>query len=292
MIPLDQIKAKNVANILTKLKEGKVLTEREHRTLAEYQEEQAANSHLDKVWENGIPNAILCEHWGVVKSYLSKLRKTKDMPPFRTLREADLWRAQNAPPAPQRQNAALQTRAEPANPPPHHAPGQPPPPADFPEDLHLDDTTDFDELMLRQAEGAVKMAWWLLQEAVRRRDHAGVAYANKNWSEAAKQAAAVRERFLAIQQKTGELLPLDLVLDTVGTTLGGIRSGLARLPSRTARLANPEDPNHAAAIIEKEVDRILQLSAPALDRVARELTKKTASRTATTSNESETTETP
>lgn len=273
MIPsVDAIRAKNIANILTKLKEGKILSEREQRMIAEYQEEQSQTSSLDKVWKNGVTNNALVEHWGVVKSYLSKLRKEKQMPVFSTLREADLWRAQNAPPVVRRQNAAIQARKTPEE---ETQSGNFGPAAtsmpDFSEAISENKSECFDELMLQQAEGAVKMAWWLLEEAVKKRDHAAVAFANKNWSEAAKQAGTVRERFLTLKEKNGELLHLDLVMNIVGNTLGGIRSGLARLPGRCAAAANPENPELAQREIEREIDRLLELVHPAADRIEQEL---------------------
>ncbi|MCC5840459.1 MAG: hypothetical protein JJT96_10055 [Opitutales bacterium] len=58
-----------------------------------------------------IPDEILAAWWDLSRGALSKMRKTKRMPPFFTLAEADEWRALNAPPNPRRQEAARRAAA-------------------------------------------------------------------------------------------------------------------------------------------------------------------------------------
>src|SRR5690625_4343083 len=200
----------------------------------------------------------LARHWNVSRSYISKLRKEKQMPDFATSAEADTWRQLHASPANKRGRPSSPKNDAENN---HFSSASETSPIDLQDFVSSDQ--EFDTLMIRHAEEVPQIAYGLYRRAAEKGDPIIVAQQVKNWGEASKQAAAVRRQFLEIKQRTGELLPIDETMNIVGVTLGGIISGLARLPHRCAKEANPEDPARAQAAIAAAVDRILELAKPA-----------------------------
>jgi hypothetical protein len=222
----------------------------------------------------------LAEHWGTSRAYVSKLKRSysaggKSMPDFFTLADADKWRSMNAPPERKRGGSQSQRENETAekNPEPieHPTPKYSTPEEQIDVNSFVDTEEEFDVLMIRHAEEVPQICFGLYKLAAERGDLGALANRVRDWGEATKQAAAVRSRFLDIKQRTGELIPLDVCLNVVGITLGGIRSGMLRLGARAAREANPEDPSRAQKAIDHEVDRIFSMAGPAEERIRREL---------------------
>lgn len=222
----------------------------------------------------------LAEHWGTSRAYVSKLKRSyaaggKSMPDFSTLADADKWRSMNAPP--ERKRGGSQSQRENATAEKNPAPIQPqepkynPPAEQIDVAAFVDNEEEFDVLMIRHAEEVPQICFGLYKLAAERGDLGALANRVRDWGEATKQAAAVRARFLDIKQRTGELIPLDVCMNVVGITLGGIRSGMIRLGARAAREANPDDPGRAQKAIDAAVDRIFSMAGPAEERIRREL---------------------
>ena len=89
--------------------------------------------------------------------------------------------------------------------------------------------------------------------------------------EASDAAAYVRERFLGLQEKSRTLLPLDEVMDVVGTELQAVRQALSKLGELCANDANPADPAVARRVIDAAVDNICARFGLLLNRAQREL---------------------
>jgi hypothetical protein len=115
---------------------------------------------------------------------------------------------------------------------------------------------DFDAIMVEHAEQVPVAAYDLYLQATRAGNDAQVSVRIKNWGEASKQAAAVREKFIELQEKTGQLLPMDIMLDVVGTILQAIVSSLDTMGSRIAKQANPENPDLALRVINEAIDEV------------------------------------
>lgn len=145
------------------------------------------------------------------------------------------------------------------------------------EILSLDDimaqlqTGSFDELMVEHAERVPVAAYNLYLQAVRAGNDAQVSQRIKNWGEASKQASAVREKFVELQEKTGQLLPMDIMLDVVGEVLQAIVYAMDTLGSKYAAKANPENPELAKDVLNKAADEIKQRILESEDRVRTEV---------------------
>jgi hypothetical protein len=249
--------------------------------------------------EKPIRKADLARHWRVSPPYITKLVKKKGMPCFTDLASADAWRAVNAPPKPSNQKpieASMEngieadkkiavfsgtTKAPESKqaPGPESASGTPQglppntnPPAEVIDVLAFIRTDkDFDALMIEQAERVPQIAYGLFLRASNRCNPAEIAAANKNWHESAKAAAAVRGEFLSLQERTGTLIPLDRVMDIVGTEMQALRAALAKFGERCGPIANPADPLLAQRAIDAGIDRLLQLMVSVESRAAKEL---------------------
>jgi FMN phosphatase YigB (HAD superfamily) len=130
---------------------------------------------------------------------------------------------------------------------------------------------DFDAQAVREAEEVALLAGALYRMACAEGVHADIALAIKNWNDAAKASATVRERFLEIQEKTRALLSLDIVMDIVGTELQAVRSLLLRLGERIAAKANPADPASARKAVDAGVDDIFHAITVAAERIEKEI---------------------
>lgn len=248
-----------------------------------------------------LSNAALAAHWGVSLPYITKLRKPapegKALPDFTDLAQADAWRAMHAPP--RGRNAFGKNRVE--QPPPaqpeqagtpgeagHAGEGSPAniagaPAADAVERPRLGGdalrgprhhadvidirgfikrTDDFDGLMLKQAQEVPQIAYGLFQVACRGGDPVEISAQLKNWSEAGKQAGAVREKFVELQEKARTLLPLDEVEDVVGTFLQEVRRSLLKLDERVALAVrgslSPEQTQLVQAAAAAEIDAVFR----------------------------------
>lgn len=118
---------------------------------------------------------------------------------------------------------------------------------------------DFDSLMIEHAERVPQIAFGLLELKQKTGVPTAIAAATENWGQSVKAAAAVRERFLDLQERTRALIQLDAVMDIVGTELQALRSHLDKLGDKIGALANPENPTLAAGVINTAVDRIYEL---------------------------------
>jgi len=208
------------------------------------------------------------------------------MPSFGSLAEADAWRAVHAParkapesspkkeaetgektaessgtttrtPVQQRAAVGKGTREE--------------PPERIDVATFVDKQTDFDALMIEHAEELPQIAFGLYRRAAQRGEPGAISAATKNWHEASKAAADVREKFIALQKETRALIPIDDVEDVVATELREVAKFLRRLGLRCAPAANPADPGLAQRAIDAAVDELLGMFTHALERTKLEL---------------------
>lgn len=222
----------------------------------------------------------LARHWGTGRGYISNLRKTAGMPEFETFEAADAWRAEHAPARARRTSSRSATSIETErgggenaslshhnNARVERAPVEPVDVATFIAAAG----TDFDALMIRQAEATVQVAHGLYLTACSRQDPVAIAQALRNWNEAAEVVAKRRTEFLGLQEKARSLLPIDKAKDIVGRQLQALRLALLRAGDRCAADANPADPALAKRAIDAEVDRILARARDAESTIAGEL---------------------
>lgn len=231
-----------------------------------------------------LTNAALASHWGTSRPYVSKLKRAiadggKAMPEFFSTEEADTWRAVNAPAKPTQSFAQNSTESgkniggasgtttrrgknnERAR----------APIIDVTEIIRRGAGKDFDSLMIQQAEHVPQIAYGLYELACGRGNSAEISFANKNWHEAAKAAAAVRASFLELQEKTRALITLDEVMDIVGTEMQPARAAFRKLGERHASAANPENPELAHRVIDAAVDKVFAQLDATLARLQKEL---------------------
>lgn len=135
---------------------------------------------------------------------------------------------------------------------------------------------DFVSIMLKQSEEVPQVAYGLYLRACGQGNPAAVSVASGNWAEAARNAAQVRERYLDLQERERNLIPLDLVMDIVGTELQALRSFLLSLGDRYGAKANPENPGLGKAAIEEGVDEIMKSMEALPQRVAGETETRAA----------------
>lgn len=131
--------------------------------------------------------------------------------------------------------------------------------------------TDFDSLMVKQAETTVQVAHGLYIRACETGDPSRISAALKNWNEAAEVVAKRRADFLGVQEKARNLLPVDRAMDIVGRQLQALRMALLRAGDRCAADANPGDPALAKRVFDAEVDRILARAADAESTITAEI---------------------
>lgn len=250
-----------------------------------------------------IKRAEIARHWGVSPAYVTMTLKRHgggDLQ-FSTLEEADRWRSIHAPPKPssesrrafsgeqtpsaspdtqEKNREASSTTPRVAHAQGHahapHATTPPPAPAYLPH-APLDVQSfvsaggDFDSVMLRQAEEVPQIAYGLYRLACGRGDSVEIANATRNWNDAAKASAGVREKYLELQEKTRALIPLDLVMDVVGTELQPIRVLMLKGGERYGARANPSDPALGKTIIDELIDHVFRALDLATTRTEREL---------------------
>ena len=240
-----------------------------------------------------LTKADLARHWGVSRPYVTKLAKPeaeggKAMPTFTDLAEADAWRAVHAAPRSARVESVFAgEQSSPVK--PTEAAEKSPVPTSTTTGNNPAATTggggrgkgkradalahlmpdkidvaamirrdvDFDVLMVGHAEEVPQIAHGLFRLAAESGHPSAISAATRNWHESATASAGVRERFLAIQEKSRALLPLDEVMDIVGTELQPIRTAISKLGEKCALEANPSDPALARRVIDEAVDRII-----------------------------------
>lgn len=250
-----------------------------------------------------IKRAEIARHWGVSPAYVTMTlkRHSGGALQFSSLEEADRWRSIHAPPKPSSESrrafAGEQSPSHaPVNPAKNrvdssttpnvahaqvhahgpHATTPPPAPAYMPH-APLDVQSfvaaggDFDSVMLRQAEEVPQIAYGLYRLACGRGDSVEIANATRNWNDAAKASAGVREKYLELQEKTRALIPLDLVMDVVGTELQPIRVLMLKGGERYGARANPGDPSLGKTIFDEFIDGVFRALDLATTRTEREL---------------------
>jgi hypothetical protein len=260
-----------------------------------------------------ISKADLARHWGVSRPYVTKLSKPeteggKSLPVFYDLADADAWRAVHAP---ERASRVVPTftgeqsfnensvEAEKKSSGPADTTSQPKPrdtargrnsarggakdaggewlPAKIDVQAMVRRDIDFDVLMVQHAEEVPQIAHGLLKMAAETGHPNAISAATRNWHEAADASADVRERFLSLQEKSRALLPLDEVMDIVGTELQAVRVALMKLGERCANEANPADPALAQRVIDAAIDLVFAKLSGVEIRAARELSVAPAS---------------
>lgn len=252
-----------------------------------------------------IRKADIARHWKVSPAYVTILLRRRRPPggpdiTFLSLEEADAWRAVNAPPNPaseiRRQSSSkigvddAEKKSRTQNHPPQDSinngngggnggigggdasGGIGGGAIDINALTGADTDVDFDTAMIRHAEAVPRVAYGLYIRACAGGNAVEIANATRNWAEATKQAAVVRERFLAVQEKSRALIPLDLVMDIVGNELQPLRSLLLTLDERCAVAANPADPAQAKAAIRNGVDDVFRAMSTAEKRIHAEVT--------------------
>lgn len=226
-----------------------------------------------------VKKAELARHWHVSPPYVTKISRPiaeggKAMPEFVTLAEADNWRAVHAPPKNPRpsgqglgENLTVASKKNVGS--PVTTTARTPPqggtvtttPTTAPRNVDVESfirrDTDFDSLMIEQAEHVPQMAYGLFRLACSGANSAEISAAAKNWHEAAKASASVRGGFLELQEKNRALLPLDEVMDILGIELQAVRVAFLKAGERIASAANPADPALAQRIIDAYIEKIL-----------------------------------
>jgi hypothetical protein len=136
-------------------------------------------------------------------------------------------------------------------------------------------TSDFDGLMLEQAQAVPQLAYGLFTLAAKTGDPVEVAAAIKNYADAGRHAAVVREKFLETQEKSRALLSLDEVEDVVGTGLQELRNLLMKQGERVAGGLQAQLPAEMVVLVQQaidaDVDRIFLKLSAVPDRARREL---------------------
>jgi hypothetical protein len=230
--------------------------------------------------EKPIRNADLARHWRCSPAYITKLKHLpseggKGMPDFTSLEAADSWRAVNAPPKPgndpslfggkqsgeKNSDFSLTTTGK-KN--PIEISGKIIDIAQF-----IRNGRNFESLMIEDAEKVPQIAFGLFQLASKEGNSAEISAASKNWHECSKAAAAVRNEFLDLQERTGTLISLDEVMDVIGMELQAVRGALLKLGERLANQANPQDPAQARRVIDFGIDGIFRQLDAVVERAGR-----------------------
>jgi hypothetical protein len=126
---------------------------------------------------------------------------------------------------------------------------------------------DFDALMVTQAEIVLTSAFQLYQEAILIGSGPAVAQALRNWGEAGKAAASIRERFLQTREKARQLVDIDEVMAGVGIEVCEWRRLYDTLGNRLAGRITPED----VKIVNAEIERVKRDLMPRAKTVAANL---------------------
>jgi hypothetical protein len=129
----------------------------------------------------------------------------------------------------------------------------------------------FDELMVTQAESVLRSAFQLYQEAILIGNGNAVAQALRNWGEAGKAAASIRERFLATREKARQLVDIDEVMAGVGIEVCEWRRLFDTLGTR---LAGGRISAEAAKEVQIEIERVKRDLMPRAAVIAKALFSK------------------
>jgi hypothetical protein len=225
-----------------------------------------------------ISRADLARHWKVSPPYVSKLGRSiaeggKAMPEFFSIAEADSWRTRNCPPRPEFEAHRNSTN----NPPPsagkiaqsktpqqpsgrESPPETPPSPPERTIDVmpFVDHGADFTSLMIRQAKEVPQIAHGLWKDACRRQSHSEIDRTLSTWTDAAKAAAGILNDYLELQEKSKALIPIDVVMDIVGTELQAIRTRMLKFGEQVGPKANPDNPILAVTVINTAIDDLFK----------------------------------
>lgn len=224
-----------------------------------------------------LKRAELARHWKVSGAYVTKLGRPigeggKAMPEFFSLASADEWRAMNAPGRPALETARLSTTTTPeptqkpravSAPQPADVPAAAPAAPTVPERIidvteFVNHQADFTNLMIAQAKVVPQVAHGLWLDACKRFKHAEIDRTLSTWTDAAKASGEILSRFLELQERAGTLVPIDVVMDIVGTELQQVRNRLVKFGERIGPRANPDNPILAVNVINAEVDDIFR----------------------------------
>lgn len=227
-----------------------------------------------------IRKADLARHWKVSASYVTKLGRTKGMPDFLSLAAADEWRALYAPAV-----ATLEiARTSPT--PPISTPAAasaPPVSQDVPPDAEAEggekkrhqptpleaigqeqldafcaiDGT-FEETMIRRARRNALIAGGMCERAFAAGLVTHVAAWGDRFNDQAETARKLTTGYLELQEKAAVLVPIDTVMDVIGTELQQLRGYLQKFAARYGPKANPDNPILAASVIEAGVEEIFR----------------------------------
>jgi hypothetical protein len=218
--------------------------------------------------EKPIRNADLARHWRCSPAYITKLKHAasaggKGMPDFTSLEEADTWRSVHAPPKPGNHPSLNGDHGGGKN----SDIGSTTTGKDKPRGLSdkiidiaqfIRSGKNFESMMIEDAEHVPQIAFGLFELASKEGNSSEISAASKNWHECSKAAAAVRNEFLDLQERTGALISLDETMDVIGMELQAVRGGLLKLGERLANQANPQDPALARRVIDLGVDGIFR----------------------------------
>jgi hypothetical protein len=145
----------------------------------------------------------------------------------------------------------------------------PPTPSDFMNPLKpatASEQADFDEIAIKQAEIVQLTAFRFYEQSLPTGSVSLISGAIKNWGEAGKVAATLRERYLALREKSRQLVDLDVVIAGVGIEVGEWRRLFDTLGTR---LAGGRISAEAAKEVQAEIERVKRDLMPRAEMVAR-----------------------
>jgi hypothetical protein len=194
----------------------------------------------------------LAEHWSLSPSAVSKLKARKGMPVFFSLADADAWRSANM----DTRGAAKKSDSRPV--------------VTSPEVLPL----EIPETEVARLEHAEKETYRLYMQKVAEGRGGEVAVALKNYTEASKQCAAAKERWLTEQAKRRELIDKSEAEIALGAVLAPLRAQIVKLarrytgrdwstPDENLRLISTEVINHvdaARALLNRQLQTPLEVA--------------------------------
>jgi len=114
--------------------------------------------------------------------------------------------------------------------------------------------SDFDGVMVEQSKAVILLAFNAFKAAAHSGHATNIANALKNWSEAGKTAAGIRERFLEIQKQERTLVDVDEVLSVVGEEVVEWKRLFTTLGDRLSGRVSPE----VAELINEEIDTVFK----------------------------------
>jgi hypothetical protein len=126
--------------------------------------------------------------------------------------------------------------------------------------------TCFNKLAISQAERVLVSAFQFYEQSLASGNVGLISAAIKNWGEAGKVAATLRERYTELQEKSRQLVDLDVVIAGVGIEVGEWRRLFDTLGTR---LAGGRISAEAAKEVQLEIDRVKRDLMPRAEMVAR-----------------------